>query len=66
MTIYSAILCAALLWLGLWALWPGPKRDNCRRCEWGLMVCTHPLASGAPELEQIQSGQLICPWRERR
>ncbi len=70
MTIYSAILCAGLLWLLAWLMWPGPKRDNCTKCAWcygEAEVCTNPEARQEPELRrEIQAGKWICPWREVR
>ncbi len=44
--------------------------QNCPGCKWGLddsaygHFCTHPDATGAPELAQIQAGMWRCPWRE--
>lgn len=66
--LYSAIICVALLWLLVWLLWPGPRRDNCSRCAWCYgEVCTYPTAQRTPELlREIQAGKWICPWREVR
>ena len=71
MTIYSAILCAALLWLGIWAIWPGPKRDNCTGCIWrgqtGAAYCLILAARGVNDIQtqlDIKAGRLICPVRQ--
>lgn len=70
MTIYSALLCAALLWLLAWCLWPGPKRDNCTACAWreqtGAAYCLTLTARGIDDIQtqlDIKAGRLICPCR---
>ena len=69
MTIYSAVFCAALMWLLLWCLWPGPRRDNCGACAWRR----YPRRTRCVELDfrdipadtqaEIIAGRLICPCR---
>lgn len=69
MTIYSALLCAALLWLGIWAIWPGLRRDNCTACAWherrGPFDCAQLSLRGIPRhlQHEIVAGRWICPER---
>lgn len=39
---------------------------NCPNCTWRIPgQCTHPQASQAPELLEIQMGMWWCPWRKQ-